>query len=188
MVAKGTWRQREFYLGTTPRQRGSSKPAGGPTVFGQACRSAAHDYSVRHNDTVLQVTVAEIGDTGLDDGTVIDRAIKSLSQGGEAKDNIPQRGDSAYRRQVSLAWSDGSRSEVAVFDYNGRLYQKEAKALPGKTDNSADILRFEQSLVLTDGAVVGITLFFPTLRDSGVLATNAATARAIMRIGFLPAR
>jgi hypothetical protein len=38
-----------------------------------------------------------------------------------------------------------------VFDYNGRLYQIEAKALPGKTDNCADILRFEQPLVFTDG-------------------------------------
>jgi hypothetical protein len=83
---------------------------------------------------------------------VNDRAIKLLSQGGEARDNIPQRVDSAYRRQVNLVWPDGSRSEAAVFDYNGRLYQIEAKALPGKTDNSADIryTRFEQSLVFTD--------------------------------------
>ena len=111
----------------------------------------ARVYSVRHNDTVLKVTVAEIGNTGLDEGTVIDYAIKMLSRGGEVKDNIPQRVDSVYGRRVSLAWADGSHSKAAVFDYNGRLYQIEAKALPGRTDNSADILRFEQSLVFTDG-------------------------------------
>ena len=111
----------------------------------------ARVYSVRHNDAMLKVTIAEIRDTGLDEGTVIDYAIKMLSQGGEVKDNIPQRVDSVYGRQVSLAWADGSHSEAAVFDYNGRLYQIEAKALPGRTDNSADILRFEQSLVFTDG-------------------------------------
>jgi hypothetical protein len=111
----------------------------------------ARVYSVRHNDAMLKVTIAEIRDTGLDEGTVIDYAIKMLSQGGEVKDNIPQRVDSVYGRQVSLAWADGSHSKAAVFDYNGRLYQIEAKALPGRTDNSADILRFEQSLVFTDG-------------------------------------
>jgi hypothetical protein len=111
----------------------------------------ARVYSVRHNDAMLKVTIAEIRDTGLDEGTVIDYAIKMLSQGGEVKDNIPQRVDSVYGRHVSLAWADGSHSKAAVFDYNGRLYQIEAKALPGRTDNSADILRFEQSLVFTDG-------------------------------------
>jgi hypothetical protein len=108
-------------------------------------------YSVRHNNAVLSLTIGEIGNTGLDESAVIDRAIKLLSLGGEVKDNIPQRVDSVYGRQVSIAWADGSRSEAAVFDYNGRLYQIEAKALPGKADNSADILRFEQSLVFTDG-------------------------------------
>jgi hypothetical protein len=53
----------------------------------------ARVYSVRHNDTVLKVTVAEIGNTGRDEGTVIDCAIKILSRGGEVKDNIPQRVD-----------------------------------------------------------------------------------------------
>src|SRR5258708_7469110 len=43
----------------------------------------ARVYSVRHNDAMLKVTIAEIRDTGLDEGTVIDYAIKMLSQGGE---------------------------------------------------------------------------------------------------------
>jgi hypothetical protein len=47
--------------------------------------------------------------------------------------------------------ADGSRSTVSVFDYNGRLYQLEAKALPGASDGPADTVRFEQSLVFTDG-------------------------------------
>jgi hypothetical protein len=52
---------------------------------------------------------------------------------------------------LSVARADGSRSTFAVFDYNGRLYQIEAKALPGGTDSAADTLRFQQSLVFTDG-------------------------------------
>jgi hypothetical protein len=37
-----------------------------------------------------------------------------------------------------------------VFDYNGRLYLVEGKALPGGAA-TVDVLRFQQSLVFTDG-------------------------------------
>ena len=46
---------------------------------------------------------------------------------------------------MSIAGADGSRSTVALFDFNGRLYQVEGKALPGA--NPLDMLRFQQSLV-----------------------------------------
>src|SRR5260370_32979034 len=49
----------------------------------------AHRYSVSQNDSVLKVTVAELGNTGLDESAVIDYATKMLSQGGEGKINIP---------------------------------------------------------------------------------------------------
>ena len=39
----------------------------------------AHVYSVRENDGVFAVTVAEIGNAGLDENAVIDSAIKRLS-------------------------------------------------------------------------------------------------------------
>src|ERR1700731_823709 len=45
----------------------------------------------------------------------------------------------------------GSRSTVSLFDYKGRLYQLEAKVLPGASDGPAATVRFEQSLVFTDG-------------------------------------
>jgi hypothetical protein len=38
---------------------------------------------------------------------------------------------------------------VALFDFNGRLYQVEGKTLPG--GNPIDMLRFQQSLVFTGG-------------------------------------
>jgi len=111
----------------------------------------AHVYSVRQNNGVFKVTVADIVNTGLDEKAVIDHAIKMLSAGGEVKYNIPQRIDSVYGRLLGVAGADGSRSTAAVFDYNGRLYQIEAKELPGGSDTAADALRFEQSLVFTDG-------------------------------------
>jgi hypothetical protein len=109
----------------------------------------ARVYSVRENDSVLKVTVAELGNTGLEESTVIDHAIKTLSESGEVKINIPHRVYQVYGRQLSIAGTDGSRSTVALFDFNGRLYQIEGKMLSG--GNPLDMLRFQQSLVFTGG-------------------------------------
>ena len=109
----------------------------------------AHVYSVRQNDSVLKVTVAELANTGLEESAVIDHAIKVVSVGGEVKINIPHRVYQIYGRQLSVAGADGSRSTVALFDFNGRLYQIEGKVLPG--GNPLDMLRFQQSLVFTGG-------------------------------------
>jgi hypothetical protein len=111
----------------------------------------AHVYSVRQDNAVFKMTVAEIGDTGLDEGAVIDHAIKSMSEGGEVKVNIPHRISRVYGRQLSIVGRDGIRSMVALFDYNGRLYQIEGKALPGDNDATADAIRFVQSLIFTGG-------------------------------------
>ena len=109
----------------------------------------AHVYSVRQNNGVFKVTVAELASTGLAESDVIGHAIKTLSEGGEVKIDIPHRVYQVYGRQLSIAGADGSRSTVAVFDFNGRLYQIEGKALPG--GSPLDMLRFQQSLVFTGG-------------------------------------
>ena len=67
------------------------------------------------------------------------------------KFDVPHRIYNVYGRQLSVLGADGSRSTVAVFDYKGRLYLIEAKALPGGSDSAVDTLRFQQSLVFTDG-------------------------------------
>jgi len=109
----------------------------------------AHVYSVRQNAEVFKVTVAEFGNIGLEEGAVIDHAIKTLSEGGEVKFDIAHRIDRVYGRQLSILRADGSRSTAAVFDYMGRLYQIEGRAPAG--GSVLDILRFQQSLVFTDG-------------------------------------
>ncbi len=111
----------------------------------------AHVYSVRQDNAVFKVTVAELADTGLEESAVIDHAIKMMSEGGEVKVNIPHRINRVYGRQLSIVGPDGIRSMVAVFDYNGRLYQIEGKALATGNDATADAIRFVQSLVFTGG-------------------------------------
>jgi hypothetical protein len=65
------------------------------------------------------------------------------------KINIPHRVDQVYGRQLSLLGADGSRAMVALFDDKERLYRVEAKVLPGGSD--VDMIRFQQSLIFTDG-------------------------------------
>jgi hypothetical protein len=62
---------------------------------------------------------------------------------------MPHRIYRVYGRQLSIQRSDGSRSTVALFDYNGRLYLIEGKM--AADGNLIDVLRFQQSLVFTDG-------------------------------------
>ena len=111
----------------------------------------ARVYTVRQNNILYKVTVANLAGTGMQESAVIDHAIKALSAGGEVKFDIPHRIYKVYGRQLSVLGADGSRSTIAVFDYNGRLYQIEAKALPGASDAAAGTLRFQQSLAFTDG-------------------------------------
>jgi hypothetical protein len=111
----------------------------------------AHVYSVHQDNAVFKVTVTELADTGLDESAIIDHAIKTMSEGGEVKVNIPHRVNRVYGRQLSIVGPDGVRSMAAVFDYNGHLYQIEGKALPTRNDATADAIRFVQSLIFTGG-------------------------------------
>lgn len=137
----------------------------------------ARVYSVREDRSVFTVTVADLANTGLDEKAVIDHAIKTLSAGGEVKFDIPHRIYKVYGRQLSILGADKSRSTVALFDYDGRLYQIEAKALPGN-DSAAETLRFQQSLVFTDGganrSAETINAIRAACRGSGEAPANPA--------------
>ena len=111
----------------------------------------AHVYSVRQDNALFKVTVAELADTGLPESAVIDHAIKTMSESGDVKINIPHRVNRVYGRQLSMVGANGIRSMVALFDYNGRFYQIEANALPTGNDATADAIRFVQSLIFTGG-------------------------------------
>jgi len=109
----------------------------------------ARVYAVHRKDAELKVTVAELADPPPEETAVIDHAIKTLSAGGEVKVNIPHRINRVFGRQLSILQGDGSRAAVALFDYNGRLYQIEGKSTGN--DATADAIRFVQSLTFTGG-------------------------------------
>src|SRR5207245_99829 len=72
----------------------------------------ARVYSIAQGDGVFKMMVADLTDSGLEESAVIDRAVATLSQGGEIKVNIPHRVSRVFGRQLSILGQDGSRSTV----------------------------------------------------------------------------
>ena len=105
----------------------------------------AHVYSVREGNAVFKMTVAELAGTNLDESAVIGHAIKTLSESGTVKINIPARIYRTYGRHITVEGADGSRSMVSMFDITGRLYLIEAKMPRGGSE--FELTRFQQSLV-----------------------------------------
>jgi hypothetical protein len=111
----------------------------------------ARVYSLTKDGGVFKMTVADLPGDAKAENAVIDHAVKTLSEGGEIKLDIPHRISRVYGRQLSIVGPEGSRSMIAVFYYNRRLYLIEGKALPGGPNGTADAIRFQQSLQFTDG-------------------------------------
>ena len=105
----------------------------------------ARVYSVRQEKGEFKLTVAELANTGLDEKTVVDHAITALSQGATVKLNVPARIYRVYGRQLTVEGADGSRSMVAIFDLQGRLFQIEARV--PRSGSEFELTRFQQSLV-----------------------------------------
>jgi hypothetical protein len=120
-----------------------------PAADGRAV--PAHVYSVTQDGSVFKMTVVELPDSASEESAVIDHAIKTLSQGGEIKLNIPARVSRVFGRQLSVVEANGSRSSVALFYHDSRLYQIEGKSLP-PGNATADAIRFQQSLMFTDSS------------------------------------
>jgi hypothetical protein len=131
----------------------------------------ARIYLVRQGKSELKMIVADLANTGLTEQAIIDHAVKTVSSGGEVKLNYPHRIYQVYGRQLGLVGKDGSRSTVAMFDVNGRLYQIEARVASG--GNELDLIRFQQSLTFdrevknrTDEEVRAIRESCPGRRDA----------------------
>jgi hypothetical protein len=108
-------------------------------------------YSVTQDGAVFKMTVADLSHAAMEESAVIDHAIKTLSQQGTIKVDIPARINRVYGRQLSIVGADGSRSSVAVFYHKARLYQIEGNALAAANDAASYAIRFQQSLVFRGG-------------------------------------
>ena len=114
----------------------------------------ARIYSLNQETSAYRMIVADFSRrTNLNNRQVIDLAIKTLAQGAEVKLDIPARVSRVFGRQLSLVGKDGSRSSVALFYYQRRLYQIQGSVLPTNPDPaSGEAIRFQQSLRFTNNA------------------------------------
>lgn len=102
-------------------------------------------YSVRHNNGLFKMTVADARDAGLKEEPVLSQAVKNMTAGGQVKIDFPHRIYKIYGRQMSITKPDNSLTTAAVFFANDRLYQIESTKFVGGSDT--DLLMFQQSLV-----------------------------------------
>ncbi|HLH96473.1 MAG TPA: hypothetical protein VKW08_15260 [Xanthobacteraceae bacterium] len=109
----------------------------------------ARTYAASAAGSIFKMTVVDLAGTSLAEAAILDHAVEILAQGREIKLDIPHRISRVFGRQLSLQAPDGSRSSVAVFFHDGRLYQIEGKSLAGGSGTS-EAIRFQQSLVFTD--------------------------------------
>jgi hypothetical protein len=112
---------------------------------------AAHVYSAARDRGVFTLTIAELPGRAAEKDAEIDHAAKALLKGGTIKVDIPHRISTIYGRQLTIVGTDGSYSSVALFYYKQRLFQIEGKVVPGGDNSTADAIRFQQSLVFTEG-------------------------------------
>jgi hypothetical protein len=98
---------------------------------------------------VFKLTIAEVGEGAPDENALVGHAVKTMTEGGVIKLDIPHRIRSTYGRQLAIAAADGGYSYVAVFYRNKRLFQIEGKAFVAGGQAEVDAMIFQQSLDFT---------------------------------------
>jgi hypothetical protein len=106
----------------------------------------ANVYSLRANNGVFKITVADGRDQNLQEDAVVQNAVRQLTQGGQVKVDFPHRIYRIYGRQFSVERpQQRTLTTAAIFFANERLYVIEATRMPGGSDT--DLIKFQQSLV-----------------------------------------
>ena len=107
----------------------------------------ARVYSLEHENTLYEVTVADFTQETMQEESAIDVVVKQVVGDGEVLVDIPHRINSTYGRQLSIKGKDDSRASVAVFFKDKKLYVANGKLLAAHPDKGAgDATRFQQTL------------------------------------------
>jgi hypothetical protein len=107
----------------------------------------ARIYSVTQDTGIFKLTIAELPEA--DEAALIGHAVKSMTEGGVVKVDIPHRIRTFYGRQLGIAGANGGYSYVAAFYHKKRLYQIEGKAFVAGGQAEIDAMIFQQSLDFT---------------------------------------
>jgi hypothetical protein len=109
----------------------------------------ARIYSVTQDTGVFRMTIADVPDGGAEENGLVSHAVKTMTEAGVIKVDIPHRIRQVYGRQLAIAEADGGYAYVAVFYHKKRLYQIEGKAFVAGGQAEVDAMIFQQSLDLT---------------------------------------
>jgi len=102
-------------------------------------------YSLRHNNSLLKVTVIEGRDANLQEDALVRYHVAKLTQGGRVTFDFPHRIYRIYGRQMSVEHpQQRSLTQAVIFFANERLYLVESTRMPGGED--IDLIKFQQSL------------------------------------------
>ena len=115
----------------------------GRIELGAGPATPAKAYTLKQDDVVYSMTVADLA-KGADQQAAIADAVKAFSAKGQIKQDVNERIDRQFGRQLSVDGADGSRSAISIFVVNGKLYELEGKALSPSA--SGKTIRFQQSL------------------------------------------
>jgi hypothetical protein len=124
-----------------------------PTVAGGVYRTLAGAsipskvYSARLDNVVYTVTTADFTGIAVEPDKAIGDAVKAIGAEGKIKLDVDARINRQYGHELTVGGKDGSRSTVAIFFFNHRLYQLVGKAAAPDADaRSSSLIRFQQSL------------------------------------------
>jgi hypothetical protein len=141
-----SWREYR-YAGFAIRFPAEPKIENGTYATAEGTSVAALIYSVEQDGAFYKVTVADMSRARRSEAQAVGEAISGLAGSGEVVVDIPHRVNGILGRQLSVAGHDGSRSTVALFYRNRRLYLVEGTIRPTQDDPmSSEGARFQQSL------------------------------------------
>ena len=136
----------------------------------------ARIYSVRRDNVVLTMTVADLSGTNLPENDVIDHAVKAVTAGGKVMEDHPHRIYRVYGRQLTVEGGDGSYTAAAMFQHHNRLYQISGKVLSLAKGSEFEAVRFQQSLTFTDNVSNRTPEWIRALREGCTGLANARNA------------
>jgi hypothetical protein len=109
--------------------------------------AAARIYSAKLEGALYKMTVADLSRSHQSEAQAVGEAVGELTADAEVVVDVPHRVNGVLGRQLSIVGHDGSRTSVALFYRNRRLYLVEGTILPTSDDPmTPDGARFQQSL------------------------------------------
>jgi len=141
-------------------------------------------YVVRQDGVQYTLSVVNYSSTNADALSTIAETVRSFSAKGKVKADTRTRVNGFHGRELTIAESDGSRSDIAVFFVDNHLYTAIGQALPpNATERAADTVRFQQSLQFPRDSSGFLGLFGGRGRTSsnatsGTLSTGSSSSSA----------